>query len=272
MDLIEQHRKTVVLLGEVTHKGITQWATGFLVALGGALHLVTAKHVVRDPESGEWLDEGLSIVYNKKGGGHRERRLDQIKAQRGVHWVFHENEGADVAVLPVPLDPAGDDVLVIHEDMFVGPDRLSQLDDVFFLSFQPGISLSDPLRPVARGGLISLVNEDRTFFIDGFAFPGNSGSPVFMRRAPMRSEEGRVRVHQELTGRPIGIIGSYLPYNDVAVSQQTRRPRVVFEENTGLSHVWSVSFVQEIAQSAGCREQIERLTRGESRSNETSDL
>ena len=46
----------------------------------------------------------------------------------------------------------------------------------------------------------------------------------------------------------IGIIGSYLPYKDVAVSTQTGNPRVVFEENTGLSQVWSVEFVNDLRQ------------------------
>jgi hypothetical protein len=43
----------------------------------------------------------------------------------------------------------------------------------------------------------------------------------------------------------IGIIASYLPYEDVAVSQQTQRPRVIFAENSGLTNVFPVDCITE---------------------------
>ena len=35
----------------------------------------------------------------------------------------------------------------------------------------------------------------------------------------------------------IGVVAAYLPYHDIAISQQTRRPRIVFEENSGLASI-----------------------------------
>jgi hypothetical protein len=32
----------------------------------------------------------------------------------------------------------------------------------------------------------------------------------------------------------IGVISSYIPYSDTAISLQTKRPRITFEENSGL--------------------------------------
>ena len=43
----------------------------------------------------------------------------------------------------------------------------------------------------------------------------------------------------------IGIVKGYLPYRDVALSQQTKRPRVIFEENTGLTAVIPVEKIRE---------------------------
>jgi hypothetical protein len=43
----------------------------------------------------------------------------------------------------------------------------------------------------------------------------------------------------------IGIVQAYVPYQDVAVSLQTARPRVIFEENTGLAAVHPVDFIAE---------------------------
>jgi hypothetical protein len=266
IDLLRERRKTVVLMGKVDQNGEwTQWATGFLVALEGVLHLVTARHVVKDPETGQPRDQGMTLLYNRIGGGQRLRNLDVVKQQRGVDWVFHYDDAVDLAVLPVPLERQADDVMVIPQDQFVDPAELHELLDVFFLTFQPEIGQGDRIAPVVRAGVISLMYEDGTFFIDGFAFPGNSGSPVFVKPSPLRLVEHRIEVGGDIHGGMLaGVIGAYLPYRDVAVSTQTNRPRVVFEENTGLSRVWSMGFIQEITESDACQRQIDRLTREES--------
>jgi hypothetical protein len=43
----------------------------------------------------------------------------------------------------------------------------------------------------------------------------------------------------------IGVVRGFIPYTDVAVSQQTLRPRVTFEENSGLAEVIPVDQVNE---------------------------
>lgn len=43
----------------------------------------------------------------------------------------------------------------------------------------------------------------------------------------------------------IGIVKSYIPFQDVAISQQTKRPRVIFEENSGLANVETVDKILE---------------------------
>ena len=62
-------------------------------------------------------------------------------------------------------------------------------------------------------------------------------------------------------GKFIGIIGEYLPYQEVAISTQTGRPRVVFEENTGLSRVWSVNFIREIMESNTFKQQLDKVVK-----------
>lgn len=44
----------------------------------------------------------------------------------------------------------------------------------------------------------------------------------------------------------LGIVAAYLPYQDVAISSQTRRPRVIFEENSGLASVFPVDHVENV--------------------------
>ena len=55
----------------------------------------------------------------------------------------------------------------------------------------------------------------------------------------------------------MGIVGAYLPYQDEAISRQTGELRVVFEENSGLSLVWSVNYLNEIIESDAFKKQFE---------------
>ena len=43
----------------------------------------------------------------------------------------------------------------------------------------------------------------------------------------------------------LGIVSSYIPYADVAVSRQTGRPRITFEENSGLAKVVPIDMAKE---------------------------
>jgi hypothetical protein len=178
-----------------------------------------------------------------------------------VNWIFHRDENVDIAIIPFPLNLQKQDVMVIPDKMFLTADRVFELYDVYFLSYQPGIELHERVLPVIRTGTISLVNKDNTFYIDGFAFPGNSGSPVFLKPSLIRfDEKGSIAIGADpLGGKFIGVVGEYISYKEVAISTQTNRPRVVFEENTGLSKVWSVKFIKEIEESAGFTEQLQRI-------------
>jgi hypothetical protein len=263
IELIGQIKKTVVFFGKATQKGEIQfYATGFLVEIQNIFHLVTAKHVVLDPRTGNFIDNGMLILFNLKDGTVGSRSIDEIKKNYTVNWVFHENKDVDIAIIPFGLDPQKDDVKTIPESMFLDTERLFELYDVFFLSYQPGIQSHKKVLPVIRDGTISVMNDDKTFYIDAFAFPGNSGSPVFLKPSPIRFDQGGISIGgDQLGGKFIGIIGEYLPYQEVAISTQTGRPRVVFEENTGLSKVWSVNFIKQIIESDSFKQQLNKLMR-----------
>jgi len=259
--IIEQIRKSVVFLGKRTDKEDPQpYATGFLLDIHNVFHLATAKHVVVDPRTGEFIDSEMQVVFNLKDGKIGLRSVDEIKSRFGVNWLFHESEEVDIAIIPFGLDPQEDDVKTIPDYLFCGTDRLFELYDVFFLSYQPGIQPQKRICPIIRKGTISLINEDKTFYIDAFAFPGNSGSPVFLKPSPIGFDEGVISVGGDKLGSKfIGIIGEYVPYEEVAISTQTGRARVLFQENTGLSKVWSVAFINDIVESEACKQQLGKL-------------
>jgi len=263
IELIGQIKKTIVFLGKSTQKGEIQfYATGFLVEIQNIFHLVTAKHVVVDPRTDNFIDSGMLALFNLKDGNIGSRSIDEIKKNFAVNWIFHESKDVDIAIIPFGLDPQKDDVKTIRNSMFLDTERLFELYDVFFLSYQPGIQSQKRILPVIRNGTISLINDDKTFYIDAFAFPGNSGSPVFLKPSPIRFDKGGISIGgDQLGGKFIGIIGEYLPYQEVAISTQTGRPRVIFEENTGLSMVWSVTFIKQIVESTAFKQQLNKLTK-----------
>ena len=237
-------------------------ATGFLISVNNVLHLATAKHVVVNMETGEELDKGMQVFFNLKSRKIGSRSLDTLKRRLNVRWIFHEKPEVDVAVIPFTANPSKEDVAVISDEMFLSSRKLFELYDVFYLSYQPGLEQKRKISPLVRGGQISLIEPDKTFYIDGFAFPGNSGSPVFLRpsRWRFRGEEA-VLGKDDLAFKFAGVIGEYLPYQEMAVSAQTGRPRVVFEENTGLSRVWSGSFLRDIVASDAFQRQCRSCRR-----------
>jgi hypothetical protein len=77
-------------------------------------------------------------------------------------------------------------------------------------------------------------------------FPGNSGGPV-VTRPEITSIQGTKSFNKAAL---IGVVSAYLPYRDVAISQQTRRARIIFEENSGLSSVVPIDRVAEVLEIA----------------------
>lgn len=255
-NLLTQLKKSVVFIGDLsedrkTHeKKVNLYGTGFLVRIQDIYYLITAKHIIMDQNSGALRDSEMYVFLNAKKGNMNFRKIQDIKNDFKVDWVFHSNPDVDIAVIPWPLDLVNDDVRVVSEELFTKSDRIFELYDVFFISYQPGIEMTTKISPVFKTGEVSIINDDQSFYINAPAFPGNSGSPVFLKPSPMRFDEDNVPIGgNNLDGTFIGIVGNYITYQEVAVSVQTRRPRIVFEENTGLSKVWPVEFIQEILNS-----------------------
>lgn len=99
-----------------------------------------------------------------------------------------------------------------------------------------GLRSVDHAKPIARRGMVGRA-DPTVVLADLFIFPGNSGGPVLYVPAFKTggvSFGGTEVVRQEML---IGMVSSFIPYSDVAVSVQTKRPRVVFEENSGLANL-----------------------------------
>lgn len=240
-------RKTVVFLGfrestdDAKHPFTNEFiGTGTLIAHPPLTYIVTARHVAEILVQQETEKRHAAAFLNSKSGEAAYLDLSSISRKHALTWIASDK--ADLATFPFARAADFDD-LAVPDSLFLASDSLTELQDVFLLSYQPGLSDLGRIIPIARRGMVSVINSDGSFYIDAFAFPGNSGSPAFTRPGPVSFAPDGI-VLGGAACRFIGIVGEYLAYSEVAVSKQTGRPRVVFEENTGLAKVWPVQALQ----------------------------
>jgi hypothetical protein len=233
-------------------------ATGFLVGfLTGksnaegqplyGIYLVTNRHVF------EKLPE-VSLRFNK--GRESKRYRQPLVNDKGEKiWHAHPNKDVDVAVFPVADQTLKDDKVDffwISEELMAFRDRIKSLgiaqgDEIFVLGFPMGIAGKERKYVIARGGIIArlddeIMDTEHSFIIDAPVFPGNSGGPVILKPA-ITSIAGTTPVNQAYL---LGLVSSYITYEETACSLQTGKPRIVFVENSGLANVVPLDYVREI--------------------------
>lgn len=169
-------------------------------------------------------------------------------------WVGHSSTDVDVAVFninPTVLEKDGAEFSFFHLDKHVmgvtelKAEGVSEGDGVFVLGFPMGIVAPQRKNVIARMGAIARIRDvldghQSSFLIDANIFPGNSGGPVVIR-PDMNCIQDTKAINRAAL---IGIVKSYLPFQDIAISQQTGNPRVIFEENSGLALVETVDSIQ----------------------------
>lgn len=259
-------KKNIVYLGYNDLNGIKIIGTGFIVTVGGYHHLLTSKHAVVKVENGRLTNQlndiGLIIFIHDKFGNVIGRPISEAKAL-GMQWIFHNDDNVDIALIPFATNKELDDYTSFGIENFITTEDLYETYEVVFVSYQKNISQRNNLSPIFRTGMISTINIDKTFYIDGDAFPGNSGSPVFLKTSLLRySKEGKASTNlgsDTLAWKIIGIVSGYEYQSRPAKSDQPMAQNIFFEENTGLTKIWSVDYLNEIIESTKFQEQISKI-------------
>lgn len=236
--------------------------TAFLIDHEGLNCLVTAKHVIRE-ESGK-PRSGLYVLSNRVGGGGNFLSLDEMAAAFGISW---KTVGSDIAATLMPADNTYD-IKKFSIDLFESFSNIREGDDVFILGFplKLGVSASARITPIVRTGIVALRNDDRSFLVDANVFPGNSGSPVFFKPCAFEFGSSGLRLGTLRPPKLIGLVTSFITYTDVAISQQTGKARVTFEENSGLASALSVELIREVLNSSDFQAMTRAIIERERRS------
>jgi S1-C subfamily serine protease len=245
-----------------------QWepvATGFLYGeptgkkdkAGSTLYsvfLVTNRHVFAGSSE-------LSLRFNPANGQPAKAyTLSLFDANKKPIWYTPSDTQIDVAVILVNTDYLLKDGITptfFAADLFTADlvrakeMGVSEGDGVFVLGFPAQLSGGDRNYVVVRQGVIArisdtLVGSRKTFVIDTFIFPGNSGGPVVLK-PEMQSITGTKNQNQAVL---IGLVSSFQTYQETAVSLQTGRPRIIFEENSGLANVVPVDQIKDAVTQA----------------------
>jgi len=216
--------------------------TGFLVL--SPCHtpmLFTAAHVVRQ-DNGK-PTENLAYRFNLPPTSDMHSALvrDEWQTDRGMGgWFFSDDD--DLAcrfVAPGSLS----DVAAVTRSRFLYGTEVAVGARAAILGFPLGLRSTGYATPIFREATISRV-DSTLIIVDGFAFPGNSGSPVIYVPPHRLDIDMDPPLLQEQ--RLVGIVKREISFQDRAISEQSKVPRAVFVDNTGLTEVIPVARLAEL--------------------------
>ena len=251
-------KNAVVPIGVRHQNDITWVGTGFLVVRrvsqdGVVPFLVTNRHV---------LEGQLSIVFSLKKIGTNDLKYIDVKCVNATNiplYRFHANPDIDIAVLCLNAEalikfnvefPAFD----IDKDAMTSAElREKGCDDgtlVYMLGFTLGFVNAGSKEPLCRLGCVARmseeqVNQQKNILVDIQNFPGNSGSPL-ITRPEFFSVDRSIALDRCVL---LGVVHSYLPYQDQLVSAQTHQVVEVRSENSGIAKVHPVEYIRDIIDS-----------------------
>jgi len=182
-------------------------------------------------------------------------QISLIDDEGQFEWVRHPNPTIDVAVTGIDLGflkTRGMRVAYFSSDTHAATvstlreSGVSEGDFAYVLGFPLGLVGQKRMAVIVRSGSIARIRDALhegmdTFLLDASVFPGNSGGPVVSKPETI-SIEGTTAENRSML---IGIVLAYVPYRDEAVSRQTGKTRVIFEENSGLAMVHPVDFIDQ---------------------------
>lgn len=255
--LPRRFRHAVVAIGDVRPHG-TEWiASGFFYGQfimeqpdGSGeyrIFLVTNRHVSDSADN-------PVVRVNPSGTAPATEHVLELTTPSGTpQWVSHPNPEVDVSVMGIDLNQLGGyDVSFFADNIHsatvteMAAEGVEEGSPLFLLGFPMGMVGEVRSAVIARGGMLArfqdvLERRSLSMLVDGLVFPGNSGGPVVSKPEAFSVTGSEAPKRAVL----VGIVAAFVPYREVAVSQQTGQPRIEFSENSGLSIVFSVDTIKE---------------------------
>ena len=120
-------------------------------------------------------------------------------------------------------------------------------DSIYMLGYPMGLVDAESNEPICRTGCVarmtkSEIKRTKKFMLDLQNFPGNSGSPIFIKPEAF-ALEGSKNIDRCYL---IGIINSYIPYEEKLVNIQTNRIVETRSENSGIALANPTEFIRKL--------------------------
>lgn len=218
------------------------------------IYLVSNRHVFE-----EISEPHIYLRFNpqEQGGPVHDYRLPLFDENNERVWIGHPDPNIDVAITNINYPLLKDHALKV--DFFrndVHSADISKLEELeisegdflYVLGFPMGLVSNKRAAVIVRNGTVARIRDtlaktdpNPEYLIDSFVFPGNSGGPVVLKPETIAITGTKAQTSAYL----IGIVRSTVTYRDAAISMQTHRARIIFEENSGLAAVHPVDFINE---------------------------
>jgi hypothetical protein len=279
--LTQQKQTVVFIFGTVTKPGPngqpvsveSALGTGFLVSYpdkrlgpdGAFVYLVTAMHVLKDPD-GRFLPQ-VKVRINLKKPLTDGREYDFIENvpvtdKDGKLVWFRGEDGEDVAVLPFLPDQQKCEFMVVPIEMFAKEESLKQDnvqegDSLYFIGLMGAYYGDNRNYPVIRRGTLAMMTPERIQTTTGpqkvsiaelSSWPGNSGSPVFLSIGGVRN--GSLMLGQKFHLFGV-LLGGFLNNTPVSVvGQPNVQARLGDSTEIGISYILPADRIFTVLNSA----------------------
>lgn len=212
--------------------------------------LITNRHVFAN------LTHIVIRMKEKESDNLKEVDAPIIDEKGNPLFVLHPNINIDIAVLPLngsfieennlhfPAFDIDEHCLTSKTLIDYGIEAGSL---VYMLGFPMGLVTRESNLPICRLGCIgriceAQIQETNNILLDIQNFPGNSGSPIILRPEIMAIDGTKFFDKSVM----IGIIHSYIPYQERLVNLQTQQIVEVRTENSGIANMHPVEYILEI--------------------------
>ena len=118
---------------------------------------------------------------------------------------------------------------------------------IYMLGFPMGLVNVKSNLPLCRLGCIARmsetqIQEEHNILVDVQNFPGNSGSPIVLR-PDTATIIGTKSLNMSVL---VGIIHSYIPYQETLVNSQTGKVVEIKSENSGIANAHPVEYIRKV--------------------------
>lgn len=251
-----QFINAVVSIGVKKDKMI--WiGTGFIVGKhslkedGYYPYLVTNKHIVDDLKKENQTTFYIKLL-EKETKTYKEFPMKLIDGS----YICSNDNNIDIVVFFLngnffneKIDEYG--IFDIDKNSYTSSDFMESGGEegslIYMIGYPMGLVEEYSKTPICRMGCIAridkqeIVNYNR-FLLDIQNFPGNSGSPIICK-GDLYSVDGTKTINRCAL---IGIVNSYISYNDTLISSQTGEVTEIKSENSGLAIANPVECIKKL--------------------------